>query len=98
MHIADNVVDAGHYRFLTTDGTLWMWDENNPTPQPTLENVAALGDSRMIMISRAFIGDGHVHFYDGSVFFVRRIPSGANEQIIENVQIPSTIEFSGFGL
>ena len=54
VHIADDVMEAGRYQFLTANGILYTWDENNPTPQPTHDNVAALGD-------------GFVHLRDGSV-------------------------------
>lgn len=79
VHIADNVVDAGRFRFLTADGTLWTWEGSYPTPQPTLENVAALGN-------------GYVHLRDGSVMFSGFHPRRDGE-IFEDVLIPGTITF-----
>ena len=81
VHVADNVVDAGLFKFLTADGLLFTWDENNPVPQPTFENVAAFADR-------------HIHFRDGSVWFdAGGVGALSGEQIIENVLIPSIRTF-----
>lgn len=52
VRIAENVVYVRPFMFLQNDGTLWAWNQNDPTPQPTHYNVA-------------HIGDGFIHFQDG---------------------------------
>ena len=83
VHIADNVIEVGYYQFITADGTLYTWDADNPTPQPTLENVAALGDGYLRHLDGSVVR--FVHLLDGCVVF--------GEQVIENVLIPSIRTF-----
>ena len=42
VRIAENVISAGKFYYLTADGELWVWDSDNPTPAMALDNVATV--------------------------------------------------------
>jgi len=42
VKIAENVASVGSYYFLTTDGELWIWNRDNPTPEKLFYNVATV--------------------------------------------------------
>ena len=45
VRITENVVDAGVYFFVTTDGARWTWNQSDPTPQrEEVEEVAETED------------------------------------------------------
>ena len=79
IQLAENVTYARAYAFLTQDATLWTWNRNDPTPQPTLDNVA-------------LEFDGHIHLRDGRM--IRNFGAN-NQSTIEDVKIPQTFTFSG---
>ena len=79
IQIADNVMVAFNYRFLKQDGTLWTWNQNDPTPQQSAEGVAFVTES------------GTVHFQDGRAIS----NFGSNNQAeFDNVRIPQTRTFN----
>ena len=57
--IAEDVIYARPFMFLQSNGTLWEWDQNDPTPQQTHTNVAAVS------------GD-FIHFHDGRLLIGNR--------------------------
>jgi len=74
VRIAEDVVYARAYAFLKQDGTFWTWNQSNPTPQQTFENVVKVDGT-------------HMHFTDGSVianFSIRSEPD------MYNVRMPRT--------
>jgi len=85
VKIADDVIDAGSYCFLKSNGELWAWDYKNPTPIKVLDDVAC-------------IRNGIIHFNDGKCIFKFGLWYQANEGtrnqfIIDNVKIPQMVEF-----
>ena len=99
IRIADNVVDAGWYYYLTADGELWIWDSENPTPEKILDNVATVFTS-LSSGRREF--DGAILFNDGTMktnFRIWRLEQegrtvvGASNRWHEDIKIPQTIVF-----
>jgi hypothetical protein len=74
VQIAENVVYARAYAFLKNDGTFWTWNQDNPTPQQVLTNVA-------------MEVDGVIFLHDGRV--IRNFGTNQQSEI-PNVRIPFT--------
>jgi len=46
VRIAENVICAGLYYYLTANGEFWLWCSENPTPEMYLENVSSVLNNR----------------------------------------------------
>lgn len=78
IRLAENVVYARAHAFLKQDGTLWTWEQNDPTPQQTLENVAT-------------VSGYNIHFRDGRM--LRNFFAQHSQSELSDVKIPQTFTF-----
>ncbi|MCL2086854.1 MAG: hypothetical protein FWH05_04580 [Oscillospiraceae bacterium] len=57
VKIADGVEWAGTYKFLKTNGELWTWDSNKPTPERVATNVAEVYDNALLLKNGRYVSD-----------------------------------------
>ena len=77
VKIADDVAQIGDFSFIKTNGELWKWDSNNPTPQKIHDNVCCFVDNGRILLSNGqLIGYGQY---------------GEEIVIAENVRLPQIV-------
>lgn len=77
VQIAENVVYARSFAFLKQDGTYWVWNRNDPTPQQAVGGVI-------------FKKGENLHLYDGRL--VNRF-GFSNESVFDNVKTPLALNF-----
>jgi len=88
--IAENVASVGSWHYVSTNGELWMWDRNNPSPEMMIENVALVDINGTT--TRVFLNDGTL------ITNFREWNNATTEARRENfvrtgIKIPQTIVF-----
>jgi len=95
VRVAENVVCAGRWYYLTADSVLWIWDNNNPTPEAVLNNVAIVNATNL---TRGF--NASIIFNDGTVITnFERWSQATNDARRESfthdgIKMPETIVFT----
>jgi len=85
VKIADDVISAGSYCYLKSNGEFWSWNSDNPTPIKLFDNVAYLDYDN----SDGYQGHTGIYLKDGG-----RMDTWDLSQIEKGFKIPQTVVFN----
>jgi len=95
VKIADDVIKTYDYAFLKSNGEIWEWDSDNPTPKKVLDNIVCIGAYDSLGWEQYVLTtDGkYVYRYNANNNWERfsDISDFTSYDIIENVKLSQTV-------